>query len=66
MPTARCRAFRARVPELLDAAGRDKKNKAGTRRFVLCPGIGKSVVVENVTDTEMISAIERILNEAAR
>jgi len=57
--------FRARVAELLDAAGRDKKNKAGTRRFVLCPGIGKAVVVANVTDIEMISAIEKILNEAA-
>jgi 3-dehydroquinate synthase len=58
--------FRARVPELLDAAGHDKKNKAGRRRFVLCPGIGNAVVVENVTDTEMILAIEKILNEAAR
>ncbi|HZD49020.1 MAG TPA: 3-dehydroquinate synthase [Silvibacterium sp.] len=58
--------FRARVPDLLDAAGHDKKNKGGTRRFVLCPGIGKTVVVENVTDTEMISAIETILVEARR
>jgi 3-dehydroquinate synthase len=58
--------FRARVPELLDAAGRDKKNKAGTRRFVLTTGIGKSIVVENVTDTEMISAIEWTLGEAAK
>jgi 3-dehydroquinate synthase len=58
--------FRASVPELLDAAGRDKKNKAGTRRFVLTTGIGESIVVENVTDTEMISAIEFILSEAAR
>ena len=58
--------FRARVPELLDAAGRDKKNKAGTRRFVLTTGIGKSIVVENVTDTEMISAIEWTLSEAAK
>jgi 3-dehydroquinate synthase len=58
--------FRARVPELLDAAGRDKKNKAGTRRFVLTSGIGKSIVVENVTDAEMISAMERVLREAAK
>lgn len=57
--------FRARLPDLLDAAVRDKKNKAGTRRFILCPAIGSAVVVENVTDTEMISAIEKILNEAA-
>ena len=58
--------FRARLPEILDAAGRDKKNKAGTRRFVLTSGIGKSVVVENVTDAEMISAVERTLHEAAK
>jgi 3-dehydroquinate synthase len=60
------RRFRARLPEILDASGRDKKNKAGTRRFVLTSGIGKSVVVENVTDTEMISAIEHTLREAAK
>ncbi len=58
--------FRARVTDLLDAAGRDKKNRAGTRRFVLTTGIGKSIVVENVTDTEMISAIEWTLREAAK
>jgi 3-dehydroquinate synthase len=58
--------FRARVPDLLDAAGRDKKNKGGTRRFVLCAGAGNAVVVENVTDTEMISALEWTLGEAAK
>jgi 3-dehydroquinate synthase len=58
--------FRARVPDLLTAAGHDKKNKGGTRRFVLADRIGNAVVVENVTDTEMIAAIERILSEASR
>ena len=58
--------FRARVPELFNAAGRDKKNKAGTRRFVLTAGIGKSVVVEDVGDAEMTAAIEWILREAAK
>jgi len=58
--------FRARVPDLLDAAGHDKKNKGATRRFVLCEEIGKAVVVQNVTDTEMISAIEAVLSEAAK
>ena len=58
--------FRVRVPDLLEAAGHDKKNKGGTRRFVLCLGIGEAVVVENVTDTEMISAIETVLSEAAK
>ena len=58
--------FRARVSQLLDAAGRDKKNRAGTRRFVLTSGIGKAVVVEDVTDAELTSALEPILKEAAR
>jgi len=58
--------FRARVPELVRAAGRDKKNKAGTRRFVLTPGIGKAVVVEDLTDAELTTAIEWTLREAAR
>lgn len=58
--------FRARIPELLEAAGRDKKNKAGTRRFILTQGIGKAAVVENVTDAELASALEWTLDEAAR
>jgi 3-dehydroquinate synthase len=58
--------FRARIPDLLEAAGRDKKNKAGTRRFVLTPDIGKTVVVEDVTDAELTSALKQILAEAAR
>jgi 3-dehydroquinate synthase len=57
--------FRARVPGLLAAAGHDKKNKGETRRFVLCQGIGRAVVVENVTEAEMIQAMENILSEAA-
>jgi 3-dehydroquinate synthase len=58
--------FRARIPDLLDAAGRDKKKKAGTRRFVLTTGIGKSLVVEDVTDKELTAALEWTLREAAR
>jgi 3-dehydroquinate synthase len=58
--------FLANIPELLAAAGRDKKNKAGTRRFVLTPGIGHAVVVENVTDAELTSALEWTLLGAAR
>jgi 3-dehydroquinate synthase len=57
--------FRARIPDLLDAAGRDKKNKAGTRRFVLTTGIGKAIVVEDVTDAELASALEWTLREAS-
>jgi 3-dehydroquinate synthase len=45
---------------LLEAASGDKKNRAGVRRFVLLQGLGKAVVVEDVTDAEVISAIESI------
>lgn len=58
--------FRANIPDLLAAAGRDKKNKAGTRRFILTPGIGKSIVVEDVTDAELTAALEPLLREARR
>lgn len=58
--------FRATVPELLAAAGRDKKNKAGTRRFVLTRGIGQAVIVEDVTDAEITSVLEPLLREARR
>jgi 3-dehydroquinate synthase len=58
--------FRARIPDLLDAAGRDKKNKSGIRRFVLTQGIGKTTVVEDVRDAELTSALESILSEASR
>jgi 3-dehydroquinate synthase len=59
-------SFRATIPQLLEAAARDKKNKAGTRRFVLTTGIGKAVVVEDVTDAEITAAAEPVLREARR
>jgi 3-dehydroquinate synthase len=59
-------SFRATIPKLLEAAGRDKKNKAGTRRFVLTTGIGKAIVVEDVTDAEITAAAEPVLREARR
>jgi 3-dehydroquinate synthase len=58
--------FRATVPDLLAAAGRDKKNRAGTRRFILTPGIGQAVVVEDVTDAEITAALDPLLREARR
>lgn len=57
--------FRSRIPDLIEAVGRDKKNKAGTRRFILTSGIGKTSVVEDVTDNELTSALKQILGEAA-
>jgi len=57
--------FRATRSKLLAAAGRDKKNRAGTRRFILPKGIGNAIVVEDVTDAELNSAIDWTLARAA-
>ena len=57
-------ALRLPIDRLLDAATRDKKNRSGVRRFVLPSGIGNAVVVENVTDTELYSATESMLQTA--
>ena len=56
--------FRVTSAKLLAAAGRDKKNRAGTRRFILPRGIGDAVVVEDVTDQELNMAIRWLLNHA--
>ena len=54
-------SFSVSVEKLMDASSRDKKNRAGVRRFVLPEGIGNASVVENVTDKELITAIEWML-----
>ncbi len=58
--------FRSTPAKLLAAAGRDKKTRAGTRRFILPKGIGNAVVVENVSDMELNSAVEWLLARARR
>ena len=58
--------FKAKAEALLEAAGRDKKNSGGTRRFVLPRGLGDAVVVEDVTDAELLGAVETVLREARR
>jgi 3-dehydroquinate synthetase len=45
---------------LLQAASGDKKNRAGVRRFVLLQGLGNAVVADDVTDAEILAAIECI------
>ncbi len=57
-------ALRLPIDRLLDAAMRDKKNRSGVRRFILPSGIGDAVVVENVTDAELYSAAESMLETA--
>ncbi len=58
--------FRAKAEALLTASGRDKKNRGGTRRFVLPNGIGDAVVVEDVGDEELLHAAGAMLEEARR
>jgi 3-dehydroquinate synthase len=48
---------------LLQAASGDKKNRAGVRRFVLLEGIGNAVVVEDVTDGELVAAIDVVRSQ---
>jgi 3-dehydroquinate synthase len=43
---------------LLQAASGDKKNRGGVRRFVLLESLGKAVVAEDVTDAEVLAAID--------
>jgi 3-dehydroquinate synthase len=58
--------FRATPAKLLAAAGRDKKNRAGTRRFILPKGIGHAIVVEDVTDAELDAALAWLLPRARK
>ena len=58
--------FRTTAAKLLDAAGRDKKNRAGKRRFVLPRGIGDAVVVEDVSEAEMEGAAQWVLERARK
>lgn len=56
--------FRSTPQKLVESAGRDKKNRAGVRRFVLPSGIGDAVVVEDVTDAELLNAAGWMLGRA--
>jgi 3-dehydroquinate synthase len=47
-----------RPKRLLQIATGDKKNRAGVRRFVLLQGLGNATVVEDVSDTEVLTALE--------
>lgn len=58
--------FKASATTLLEATTRDKKNRAGVRRFVLPAGIGSATVVEDVTDSELTSATQWMLDRARK
>jgi 3-dehydroquinate synthase len=56
---------RVRAARILAAAGHDKKNVNGVRRFILPVGIGDAGVVEDVTSVEMEAAAKYMLGCAA-
>ena len=59
-------SFKTSAEKLLEAAGRDKKNRLGVRRFILPVGIGDAKVVEDVTNQELLSASEWMLKQARK
>jgi 3-dehydroquinate synthase len=59
------RGFIAHPPRLVALTAKDKKNRSGTRSFVLPLGIGNAAVVRDVTDAELLSAAEYLVAEAA-
>jgi len=59
------RPFTADAAELVALTAKDKKNRSGTRSFVLPVGIGSAVVVRNVTEAELLEAATAIVAEAS-
>ncbi len=58
------RGFSAEAGQLVALTARDKKNRSGTRSFVLPVGIGDAVVVKDVTEAELLQAAQAVVNEA--
>ncbi len=58
-------ALKLRAARVVAAAGGDKKNVGGVRRFVLPVGIGDAGVVEDVTPAELEAAVGYMLARAA-
>jgi 3-dehydroquinate synthase len=53
--------FRATAKILLDRTAGDKKHLQSAQRFILPVAIGKAVVVEDVTQQELLAAIQSML-----
>jgi len=56
--------LKVNAKRLLAAAGSDKKNSGGVRRFVLPLGIGNACVIEDATDAELMDAARAMLAQA--
>jgi 3-dehydroquinate synthase len=53
--------FKATAEKLVALTARDKKNRSGIRSFVLPTAIGKTEIVRNVTDGELLNATQSML-----
>jgi 3-dehydroquinate synthase len=57
-------ALKLRAKKIVAATSADKKNVGGVRRFVLPIGIGDAGVVDDVTTSELESAVDYMLEKA--
>ena len=53
--------FNAKAAKLVALTANDKKTRSGTRSFVLPTTIGKTEIVRDVTDAELLTATESML-----
>jgi len=58
--------FKATAKKLVALTSRDKKNRSGTRSFVLPTGIGTTEIVRDVTDDELEAATKSMLTLVRR
>ena len=54
--------FKTTAQKLVALTARDKKNRSGTRSFVIPMAIGKTEIVRDVTDAELLAATEAMLD----
>jgi 3-dehydroquinate synthase len=54
--------FKATAQKLVALTARDKKNRSGSRSFVLPTSIGTTEIVRDVTEPELLAATESMLN----
>ena len=54
--------FKATAEKLVALTSRDKKNRSGIRSFVLPIAIGKTEIVRDVTEAELLAATEAMLS----
>ena len=55
--------FEASAADLVSMTAADKKNRSGTRSFILPTGIGTVEIVRDVSDSELLSATKAMLDE---